>query len=256
MKIQDQKIAIHYVRKMEGYPILCVISALATFIFKLIYRHRPFSTTSYIQAYAQDKSILSCVKNILGKPSKVEIGIRETVLNTLEARKKNLRQEFAFLKQALRFDYFPFKKNDMNSDPVLLLNFIDILPCLTGQMQNFSCFTREFAEKALRINGRILWYLDLRFKNDDYLVEVAVRQNGASLLDAHPRFLQSKHFVLLALNTHPEMYVHINHTLKLDQDIALKLIDKRQDLSAHIPQTLKQDAVFTQTVERRFGRLW
>lgn len=256
MKISSQKTICHYLHKMETCPLLCVINAVVILVFKFMYRNTCFSNHGYIQAYSQDKTIKCCILNILGKPNKTSLGLRETVLKAHEAKKNNLRLEFSRLKQNLRFDFFPHKKEEMKNDPALLFHVLKLIPCISGQVQHFPNFTRAFAEKLLSFNGRILWYLNSTYKNDEHFVELACRQDGASLQDASQDLRENKRLALIAINTSAEVYLNLSKTLKLDQDIALEFLSKKQNMGYLLPDELKRDHDFYNRVFNRFGPLW
>lgn len=256
MKITTQNTICHYLHKMESYPLLCVINAVVTLVFKFIYRNTCFSKHGYIQAYIQDKTIKSCILNILGKPNKSHLGLRETVLRAHQAKLKNLRLEFSRLKQNLRFDLFPLKTEEIKKDPALLFHVLQLIPCISGQVQHFPNFTRAFAEKLLSFNGRILWYLNSTYKNDEHFVELACRQDGASLQDASQELRENKRLALIAMNSNAEVYLNLSKILKLDQDIALEFLNKKQNMAHLLPEELKRDHDFYNIVFNRFGQLW
>lgn len=256
MKITTQKTICHYLHKMETYPLLCVINAIVTLVFKFIYRNTYFSNRCFIQAYSQDKTIKCCLLNILGKPNKCHIGLRETVLMAHEAKLKNSRLEFSRLRQNLRFDFFPKKKDEMNNDPALLFHVLKLVPCLSGQVQHFPNFTRAFAEKLLSFNGRILWYLNSAYKNDEHFVELACRQDGASLQDASEELRENKRLALIAINTNAEVYSTLSNRLKLDQDIVIEFLSQKQNMAHLVPDELKKNHDFYHVVCNRFGPIW
>lgn len=239
MRIDLQNKMTHYLHLSETYPLLSVITAVAVLVCKFLYRNCFFSPHRPFQAYIQDRSIKSCIINLLGKTQKPKVGIRQLAIQAINAQKQNNVAALKKIKDHIRFNYFKLEETALKQDQNLLCEILKITPYMTLNAHHFPNFTDHFVEKILKSNGRILWYLNTRHKQDPYFVKIACYQNGASLLDADPIFKSNKEIALIAIKTAPYIYKDLHEDLKSDLELVEELLNLSKDNMALISAEIK-----------------